>query len=105
MPIILCIFDFDVPEPVCNWLFLAKWAYFYSRFLSWRSATQLTITDLLALSAKACMGLFQRFLFFSYFWVATTFNEIQIADDLKKNGGYIPGVRLSRVARAEYLHK
>ncbi len=32
-------------------------------------------------------------LFFSYFWVATQFNEIQIADDLKKNGGYIPGVR------------
>ncbi len=30
---------------------------------------------------------------FSYFWVATQFNEIQIADDLKKNGGYIPGVR------------
>ncbi|MBO0165711.1 hypothetical protein J0692_26310, partial [Vibrio alginolyticus] len=32
-------------------------------------------------------------LFFSYFWVATQFNEIQIADDMKKNGGYIPGVR------------
>ena len=32
-------------------------------------------------------------LFFSYFWVATQFNEIQIADDLKKYGGYIPGVR------------
>ncbi len=30
-------------------------------------------------------------LFFSYFWVATQFNELQIADDLKKNGGYIPG--------------
>ena len=29
-------------------------------------------------------------LFFSYFWVATQFNELQIADDLKKNGGYIP---------------
>ncbi|MSR66363.1 MAG: preprotein translocase subunit SecY [Pedosphaera sp.] len=32
-------------------------------------------------------------LFFSYFWVATQFNETQIADDLKKYGGYIPGVR------------
>ena len=35
-------------------------------------------------------------LFFSYFWVATQFNELQIADDLKKNGGYIPGVRRAR---------
>src|SRR3954466_2611309 len=31
--------------------------------------------------------------FFSYFWVATQFQPAQIADDLKKVGGYIPGVR------------
>jgi len=31
--------------------------------------------------------------FFSYFWVATMFQPSQIADDLKRNGGYIPGVR------------
>jgi len=30
---------------------------------------------------------------FSYFWVATQFQPAQIADDLKKNGGFIPGVR------------
>jgi preprotein translocase subunit SecY len=42
-------------------------------------------------------------LFFSYFWVATQFNEIQIADDLKKHGGYIPGVRPGQ-ATSDYLH-
>ncbi len=42
-------------------------------------------------------------LFFSYFWVATQFNEIQIADDLKKYGGYIPGVRPG-VATSNFLH-
>jgi preprotein translocase subunit SecY len=31
--------------------------------------------------------------FFSYFWVATMFQPGQIAEELKKNGGYIPGVR------------
>src|SRR5947199_7798375 len=31
--------------------------------------------------------------FFSYFWVATQFQPTQIADDLKKYGVYIPGVR------------
>ena len=31
--------------------------------------------------------------FFSYFWVATMFQPQQIAEDLKKQGGYIPGVR------------
>jgi preprotein translocase subunit SecY len=35
-------------------------------------------------------------MFFSYFWVATQFNPLQIADDLKRNGGYIPGVRPGR---------
>ncbi|MDR3378807.1 MAG: preprotein translocase subunit SecY [Verrucomicrobiae bacterium] len=42
-------------------------------------------------------------LFFSYFWVATQFNEIQIADDLKKNGGYIPGVRPGQ-GTSDFLH-
>ena len=51
------------------------------------------------------LGLFAvLILFFSYFWVATTFNEIQIADDLKKNGGYIPGVRPGQ-STSDYLHK
>jgi preprotein translocase subunit SecY len=31
--------------------------------------------------------------FFSYFWMSTQFHPQQIADDLKKYGGYIPGVR------------
>lgn len=30
---------------------------------------------------------------FSYFWVATQFQPVQISDDLKKNGGFIPGIR------------
>jgi preprotein translocase subunit SecY len=42
-------------------------------------------------------------LFFSYFWVATVFNELEIADNLKKQGGYIPGVRPGQ-ATSNYLH-
>ncbi len=41
-------------------------------------------------------------LFFSYFWVATQFNPLQIADDLKKYGGYVPGIRPGKPT-AEYL--
>jgi len=43
-------------------------------------------------------------LFFSYFWVATQFNPLQIADDLKKYGGYLPGIRPGRPT-AEYLDR
>ncbi len=31
--------------------------------------------------------------FFSYFWVATMFNPSEISENLKRSGGYIPGVR------------
>jgi preprotein translocase subunit SecY len=41
-------------------------------------------------------------LFFSYFWVATQFNPLQIADDLKKYGGYVPGIRPGKPT-AEHL--
>ncbi len=43
-------------------------------------------------------------LFFSYFWVATVFNPVQIADDLKKSGGYIPGIRPG-TPTAEFLDR
>ena len=43
-------------------------------------------------------------LFFSYFWVATQFNPIQIADNLKRQGGYVPGIRPGRPT-ADYLDR
>ncbi|MBI3879060.1 MAG: preprotein translocase subunit SecY [Verrucomicrobia bacterium] len=49
----------------------------------------------------ACEAL--MILFFSYFWVATQFNELQISDDLKKYGGYIPGIRPGKET-SEFLH-
>jgi preprotein translocase subunit SecY len=39
---------------------------------------------------------------FSYFWVSTMFQPSQIAEDLKRNGGYIPGVRPGQPT-AEFL--
>jgi preprotein translocase subunit SecY len=43
-------------------------------------------------------------LFFSYFWVATQFNPVQIADNLKKGGGYVPGIRPGKPT-AEFLDR
>ena len=34
--------------------------------------------------------------FFSYFWVSTFFNPTEISENLKKSGGYIPGVRAGK---------
>lgn len=39
---------------------------------------------------------------FSYFWVSMMFKPVQIADEIKKNGGYVPGVRPGE-ATAKFL--
>jgi preprotein translocase subunit SecY len=41
-------------------------------------------------------------IFFSYFYTAITFNPVEVADNLKKYGGFIPGVRPGKTT-AEYL--
>ncbi|MBR1921778.1 MAG: preprotein translocase subunit SecY [Kiritimatiellae bacterium] len=41
-------------------------------------------------------------LFFAFFWVATQFNAVDISENLKKDGSYVPGIRPGR-ATAEYL--
>ncbi len=41
-------------------------------------------------------------MFFAFFWVATQFNAIDISENLKKDGSYIPGIRPGR-ATAEFL--
>ncbi|WP_029136104.1 preprotein translocase subunit SecY [Nakamurella lactea] len=45
---------------------------------------------------------FALIIFFTYFYVGITFNPTERADDLKKYGGFIPGIRPGRPT-AEYL--
>ena len=42
--------------------------------------------------------------FFSYFYTAIVFNPVDIADNLKKYGGYIPGIRPGQKT-SEYLYR
>jgi preprotein translocase subunit SecY len=99
MPIIFAQSILLFPQPVCSKLaeifaktpFLSDFFRGLAMMLSERSVFYMCLYGLMIL-------------FFSYFWVATQFNEIQIADDLKKNGGYIPGVRPGQ-GTSDYLHK
>jgi preprotein translocase subunit SecY len=100
MPIIFAQSILMFPQPL--FANLALWTSspslkFLQDFFRWMNI-QLSYGSILYLSVYALM-----ILFFSYFWVATQFNEIQIADDLKKNGGYIPGVRPG-LGTSDYLH-
>jgi preprotein translocase subunit SecY len=40
--------------------------------------------------------------FFAYFYTAVTFNPVDVADNLKKYGGYVPGIRPGKKT-AEYI--
>ena len=43
-------------------------------------------------------------IFFAYFYTAITFNPTDVADNMKKYGGFIPGIRPGRQT-AEYLDR
>ena len=43
-------------------------------------------------------------IFFTYFYTAVTFNPMEVADNMKANGGFVPGIRPGRPT-VEYLQK
>ena len=43
-------------------------------------------------------------IFFCYFYTAVTFNPVDVADNLKKGGGFVPGVRAGKKT-AEYIDR
>ncbi len=45
---------------------------------------------------------FALIVFFTFFYVAITFNPVEVSDNMKKYGGFVPGIRPGR-ATAEYL--
>ena len=97
MPIIFAQSILMFPGLIFRWLAASTNSPFLHDNFQWL-AMQFNSTGFMYIFVYALM-----ILFFSYFWVATQFNEIQIADDLKKNGGYIPGVRPGQ-GTSDYLH-
>ena len=43
-------------------------------------------------------------IFFTYFYTSVTFNPVDVAENMKANGGFIPGIRPGR-ATVEYLNR
>lgn len=42
--------------------------------------------------------------FFAYFYTSITFNPIEVADNMKKQGGFVPGIRPGKPTQ-DYLNK
>lgn len=90
MPIIFISAVINIPALMLNWFFKGQ---------AW--ATKLSSSLVMGGWLYYLLGALGIF-FFSYFWVATMFNPSQISEDLKKSGGYIPGVRPGKPT-AEFL--
>ena len=43
-------------------------------------------------------------IFFAYFYTSITFNPMEVADNMKKQGGFVPGIRPGKPTQ-EYLEK
>jgi preprotein translocase subunit SecY len=48
------------------------------------------------------MTYFLLIVFFAYFYVSITFNPVEVADNMKKYGGFIPGIRAGKPT-SDYL--
>ncbi|MGY4643417.1 preprotein translocase subunit SecY [Cellulomonas sp. URHB0016] len=68
----------------------AAWVQWVSRYLAQQSAPLHLVLYVVLI------------IFFCYFYTAITFNPDEVADNMKKYGGFIPGIRAGRPT-AEYL--
>lgn len=78
-------------------------------FMSADSAAAMWITKWLSPQGSPGVWVYAIFnviliIFFTYFYTAVTFNPTEVAQNMKANGGFIPGIRPGK-ATVEYLNK
>lgn len=81
MPIIFATAILGIPTMIASQMFpTAGWAITLREVLAFDSVWYYVIAG-------------GMIFFFSYFWVATMFQPSEISENLKRSGGYIPGIR------------
>lgn len=80
MPVIFATAILQLPVTIIGQMTNADWVQTFSDIISPEGFWFYLISGLMIF-------------FFSFFWVATMFQPSEIAENLKKSGGYIPGVR------------
>ena len=79
--------------------------FFVNATSPWVQSMGQTMTDLFQPNTWGYMGMyFLLVIAFTYFYVSITFNPEQIAENIQKRGGYIPGVRPGQQT-TDYLGK
>lgn len=91
IPIIFAVSILMFPGTIASWFPNNSFAIWVSNFFNFQSVWYNIIYALLII-------------FFTYFYTAITFNPVDVADNMKKYGGFIPGLRPGRPT-AEYIQK
>ena len=91
IPIIFATSITPFPATIANFFPSSGFAQWVSKYLAWGTWTTTILYVILILA-------------FTYFYTAVTFSPYDIADNLKKQGGYIPGIRPGKPT-SDYLTK
>jgi preprotein translocase subunit SecY len=91
IPIIFAMAILTFPSIIAGFFPENSFALWISSVLGYRHPVYITCYSLLIF-------------LFTYFYTAATFNTADVADNMRKNGGFIPGLRPGRPT-AEYLDK
>lgn len=96
IPIIFAISLLAFPSTIATWMDPTS---AYVRFVNTWFVMNGSLTSIPYLIVYAVL-----IIFFTYFYTAVSFNPVDVADNLKKYGGFIPGLRPGR-ATSDYLSK
>ena len=91
IPIIFAMALLSFPSIIASFFKGSGFAQFVEKVLSYRHPVYIILYSVLIF-------------IFTYFYTAATFNTADVADNMRKNGGFIPGLRPGRPT-AEYLDK
>lgn len=91
IPVIFASSLLMFPETIAHWFANTAVARFYVEYFGWGTAPHTIFYALLIIG-------------FTYFYTAVIMNPVDIADNIKKYGGFIPGLRPGRPT-AEYIGK
>lgn len=95
IPVIFAISLLAFPQTISTWMPTSGFAQFVGKWFSMNG--QLTSIPYMLVYGVLII-------FFTYFYTAITFNPADVAENLKKYGGFIPGLRPGRPT-ADYLSK
>lgn len=99
IPIIFAQSLLMFPVVICNFVASStpKWTYYFNQAHWWR------FTNKEWMYSAGYLVYIVLVIAFAYFYTSITFNPLEVADNMKKQGGFIPGIRPGKPTQ-EYLN-